>query len=709
MNNRIFSKNTIRHLVFALVIVILALLCVNILEMGVTYAADTTSNFDKTAVTDDLFYDGSKFDERDYPSVKDGDIQIINIIEYGFPFYQNQSAAYGIYVYVYNPGQYELSKIIGGSAIQMGCKYNEDGDAIGYKKYQLLCVSASDDSLFYKYKVVDVDDEIYNRVCKENANSKQRRYDISGVEIVQYGASAKIKYGIAHKSDVKTVEKTVALSLTYSGYGAGFDKDVNAKSSLTVSSARLDTQELQLNSTFFRTDCYSDTGVNHYNQLNSVYFSVDNNYLEKYGVLYGVTAEWYEYKTPDVLVTDNQTMYDALYATRGIPHEAITGTDHYQVLSSIYSSSWTGWPFVRWNGENTAESRFYHWAFNFDAAKKEFDSLGFIDYNVLYNCPMLYYVFKVNDRYNDILSKSTLIDYINNYTKSYHHGTVQVGDRTLSGDMFVDSVDEGRTRGYNCMTIYNNSDYTYDLLSYDNSDRSSFEKWFSKGNLKRLPPAVEYKDILPIREVYGEDIYNLSADTMANEYLIYKGDADSIKDFVRENEAQNRTTHLFRFAATDYYSVPVQSAWKDANKNYAYGYVSRESVFLDFDVIELTFSKDGVFKVMPVNADPIDVAGDITPPPTLPDPDTLQWWEWLLIAIAVIIGLILLVIAIVKLFPYIIEGLGELIMLPFKAFSKLMTYIRRKLDERAIKKKAKRAQTKAKGKTRKTNRSKEKR
>ena len=214
---------------------------------------------------------------------------------------------------------------------------------------------------------------------------------------------------------------------------------------------------------------------------------------------------------------------------------------------------------------------------------------------------------------------------------------------------------------------------------------------------------------MPIREVYGEDIYNLSADTMANEYLIYKGDADSIKDFVRENEAQNRTTHLFRFAATHYYSVPVQSAWKDANKNYAYGYVSRESVFLDFDVIELTFSKDGVFKVMPVNADPIDVAGDITPPPTLPDPDTLQWWEWLLIAIAVIIGLILLVIAIVKLFPYIIEGLGELIMLPFKAFSKLMTYIRRKLDERAIKKKAKRAQTKAKGKTRKTNRSKEKR
>lgn len=47
------------------------------------------------------------------------------------------------------------------------------------------------------------------------------------------------------------------------------------------------------------------------------------------------------------------------------------------------------------------------------------------------------------------------------------------------------------------------------------------------------------------------------------------------------------------------------------------GYVAEQTVYLDFDLIETTFYKEGVYTVIPVVSSPIDILGPVTP--SLPD------------------------------------------------------------------------------------------
>ena len=48
-------------------------------------------------------------------------------------------------------------------------------------------------------------------------------------------------------------------------------------------------------------------------------------------------------------------------------------------------------------------------------------------------------------------------------------------------------------------------------------------------------------------------------------------------------------------------------------------YVAQQSVFFDFDVIDLTFNKDGVYTVIPAVSDPIDIVNDLTSPTDMGD------------------------------------------------------------------------------------------
>lgn len=77
---------------------------------------------------------------------------------------------------------------------------------------------------------------------------------------------------------------------------------------------------------------------------------------------------------------------------------------------------------------------------------------------------------------------------------------------------------------------------------------------------------------------------------------------------------------MFRFATSDYYSEAVDIIeldsgflWSDKHTE-GQAYVATESVFFDFDIIQLTFNKEGDYTVIPVVSSPIDIINDITPP-----------------------------------------------------------------------------------------------
>ena len=103
----------------------------------------------------------------------------------------------------------------------------------------------------------------------------------------------------------------------------------------------------------------------------------------------------------------------------------------------------------------------------------------------------------------------------------------------------------------------------------------------------------------------------------------------------------------------------------------------------DFDIIQLTFNKDGVYTVIPVVASPIDIVNDITPPVFLDD--GLEWWQILL----AILLIILLVIILWPIIPYVIKGIWWLICLPFKLLKLLFDAIGKSIKKRKEKKKEK--------------------
>lgn len=94
-------------------------------------------------------------------------------------------------------------------------------------------------------------------------------------------------------------------------------------------------------------------------------------------------------------------------------------------------------------------------------------------------------------------------------------------------------------------------------------------------------------------------------------------------------------------------------------------YRAWESVFFNFDIIQLTFNRDGVYTVIPVVSSPIDIVNAITTPVQFKESD---WWEILL----AIILLVVLLIALFPVLPYIIRFVVCVIMLPCKAIKSII-------------------------------------
>ena len=103
---------------------------------------------------------------------------------------------------------------------------------------------------------------------------------------------------------------------------------------------------------------------------------------------------------------------------------------------------------------------------------------------------------------------------------------------------------------------------------------------------------------------------------------------------------------------------------------------------MDFDIIHLTFNRDGVYKVIPAVSNPIDVVGDITAPLDMDEPNLLM----------IILGILLVVILLVicaPLLPYLLQGIWWLICLPFKGLVALVRIIKESIDKKQKERKLK--------------------
>ena len=286
------------------------------------FAAETQTSFEKTNVLDDL-QSSDGFNIVNYPFDGTGKIkhpEIMNVVEYCYSFRVNMRDNYGLYLYFYNPQGLNIVTDSHANKVQMAVSYGTDknGDMIpaAYEKFDLQFCSVSTEKnyyhLFYKFKVID-HKSADGKTIAERVNSNERRYDISGVELLTKGESNATEY-------------TVGGTYTFTGYAKGYGADVEAESNLICSVRNLETVRLDLSGkddgidkrTYWRSDS-SSVGAHHQNQINSVFFAIDKTVLNKYGyTLQKIKAEWWEYKTVPAIIIDNKDIYDRLAAYSGV-------------------------------------------------------------------------------------------------------------------------------------------------------------------------------------------------------------------------------------------------------------------------------------------------------------------------------------------------------------------------------------------------------
>lgn len=633
----------------------------------IAYAAENGVKFDDTNVLDDLKTSdtgGKAFDIKDYPFDESKNAQVINFVEYCYSFRANMRDTYGLYIYVYNPQGLNISTNSKRNKIQMTVSYGIDGNPDNYEKFDLAFCSKSEESnyknLFYKFKVIDR--KIDRKTFAERVNSNERRYDISGIELLTYG-------------EQNATEYNVGGTYIFTGYAKGYDADTTAESTLACNVYYLETVELNVKHTFYRTKT-SIKGAGYQNQLDTAYFAVPKRFFDEYETLQRIKAEWYEYKTKDIVVTSNSDFYNKVLPYLGVQTGAIDEWGMPEYNKDIYYS--LGQNAGDWGGGLNAAT----WGYNLGS--------GYLHPA----CEILNYLFKVDnisgyDPYADIVSiggleSNALYEYIKNYNKTFQKGTLPIKDGAISADLFADDIDDYRKLDTEYGKIQQGySYYDFDagvdlqkLSSWQEGNPSFWDNWINWGLWNAMTgniPNETSRTVSPIYTLKEGDLNGTNAE-VSERLLVNANDVTSLKNFYNKAKNDDMVVVLFRFAATDYYSAPIDIIelgkgflWSDKfTKGQAYR--AFESVFFDFDIIQLSFQKDGVYTVIPVVASPIDIVNVITPPVNMPD--GLAWWVWLVIALALIVALVVLSI-IIKPIAFIITLALKIIALPFKLLGKL--------------------------------------
>lgn len=635
---------------------------------GVAYASDGGDgvvNFDNTDVLDDLegsALNGVPFNLEDYPYDKDGELQILSFVEYCYSDYMNLRANYGLYLYLYNPALLDIATGYGSNKIQMGVEYDNDGNVVRWEKFDLKFCSVSNGTAanrFWKFKVIDhafCDSYFIDRVSAES-----RRYDISGVEIFVYGEQLPQEY-------------SVFRTYYYSGFAEGYGS-TNDRLNCVVQ--EFEGIELEVQHTSYIANMTSN---GHYNQVHTAYFAVPEYYFQNYGRLQKILCEWYEYQLEEMLVTSNDVLYDLASQYSG-----------YQ-LNGQYDDYV---PYWLWYGLDTNEGfgqthirTTNEWAYNI-ADRSEYDPSGFwsdvrksdVHCNLI---PLVFYsevsdpyeIFEFLNKYKTAgsVTSNELLEAIYGYSNQLGHGYIDILERKLSSDLFTGTVDDGRILGYQQHEV--DFDDTFDLVSY--KETSEWIDRFVEFGLNMPDFGESYNDVRPIYEVQQSDLVGTN-EQIARHLLINEADIDVFKDYYNNQVSAGNRVVLFRFAVTDYQSrgigyESISNELETTKEDNTDSYICSGTVFFNFDIIQLTFNKDGEYRAFAVAADPIDIVGSLEPPYTPEWADDLEnsgqaikdffenvanWFKeygkWFLIVLGVI-ALIIVVSLFIKFFGLFTGG-----------------------------------------------------
>lgn len=634
---------TLRNIIKQVIAFLLVLLvCIGVVmggqgNLSASAASEMQTAFEESNVLDDLTggtVGGKKFSLADYPHNSDGKPQIISFTEFCYSYYAEKQGDYGLYVYVYNPQDIAFDMQTSRNQIQLTY-----GNKASYAKYPLIfcnySTQAGYEGRFFKFRVnlTESEKEDILQTVKPDA----RVYKVSGIELSYKG---------------QVTDYPCAQSYTYTGFSEGYGSELATSDTL---SCRVNGFEkyltLNVHSTYYRPE--GTNGKNDYTQdsLHSVYFAIPRSVVSEYGKMTAVHATWLDATLAPVLVTGSKEAYDAISPYLGQSIGTNTeGLEHAYAGSANYTvTSWAG------------VTALYGWdcAYTFNLPRDWSTIGGAVSNKTAREVSPLYWLAYAGEGTDSadgyVLSSEEIEERLKEYTQKY--GGTLVNDRYSR--VLFDTVADSFTE----VNIQADEEYslTNEVLG---------SSWWDK--LWSITYPSTFDGIKAIYEVTESD-FKSDEKATCDGLFIAERDYAEFKEFYDANKAEN-VVYLFRYQVTNYIAseakhfVPetglgeMGGAWKSEDSN---AFFMQETVNLDFDIIDVTCTKDDVQTVLPVISSPIDNIPDGTPPVHTTSDKGLSWWQILLAVLA----LILVVILLFKFAPVFVFAVGKVIALPFKAIS----------------------------------------
>ena len=628
-------------------------------------AADGPESFDDTRIEDDL----AQLSESSFPANPLGECDVVAFMEYAYSDYHDYSSVYNLYFYVYNPTEKRIHLGDGSNKIQMVTALKGvSSDPDNYQKLELEYVDHTDNNRFYKFKLA-ISSEVAAmlNLAKQYAASHDgvRRYEITGIEIA-HEAGTPIDYPVSKIYD-------------WSGYAAYCDANKTPNYTLECRDYGANSIPLEVRHTNYR---FAKKDDYLYDDLSSVYFSIPEEYFQSWGNLTEIHAEWYEYLTAPMFVTSDKGAYTGLWEMRGkrINEFGQLIDENGNVLNSAIQSYWR----VLWDesidsggqGEAYKEVSAFRYAFNgkcrqdidddlfFDSDSSPYFEFGsYVDgeyhpsWFSLPSFSWLFYVENVVGADGYRVSSDEVKEYMRRYTSTFYQEELIRGYAALLFDL-------EKSPGY--------KEHTFNITDSEKYlDKDHDQSWWNEFWFGTKIEGVSYSPIVTISE--GDLV--LDASDFSAKYLVDEKDASGIMDYARRSYSNGERPMLLRFACRDYYASTARFdyAEEDAfDMSEQDGYVAQEYVYLDFDIISLTFTSDGgIDTVIGAVCTPIDVINGLTPPEGLVQEQ--EWWQ-ILVAL---LGIILLVVILSFLLPGVSAVFNVLfagVRVVLKVFVKILTF-----------------------------------
>ena len=661
-------KKTKRIFSILLAVVLLCHTVISTLCITASAASPYAESFDHTAIEDDL----SGVDLKNYPKNPMGEVDIISFVEYSYSNQSYLSEYYGLYIYVYNPTGKDITITNGNNFVNALVGFDENGTEI-YESVNLEYLDKTSDDLIYKFKL--------SRSSEFLNMAREYALDHEGKRLYKI-----IELEVKHGKDIANAE--ISKEYVWSGFAAYCGDDSSAVSTLECTDFGTRSIHLNLLQTNYRFEVKEGESSDYMvkpgticDELNSVFFTISDAYFEDFGNLNKVKAEWYEYKTSPMYVTSDKDAYSALWNMRNVfidergrPADANGNT-----LDPI--EGWERCYFrVFWDegfspsdyGLMTLFGQTYNGLCRDDINDSSIYTLGG------YKCVIdswryeskLDWLFYVEDSLLDpsdyCVSKDRVKAYMIDYTNDFSDQERIRGK--YASDLFTDSIDADRIQFLedpSAKSGYVNMEFCVDdEFEFTDSDKSqtAWNKfWFG----------TKYENVTysPIEVISAGDLY-YSAEEFSEKYYVNPQDASNIMTEARRAYSDGEIPMLLRFAVTDYYASTARFDYAEENDfdmSEQDGYVAQETMFLDFDVLSLTFqSEDGYNEVaIGVVATPIDIINGLTPPASLVEDE--EWWQKL-------VALIMLVIIILVVF-FLLNNVAPWLGTIFKAIFTVISWI----------------------------------